>query len=299
MSDARFSPAGRPGLEPSGQRSEIVHVLKRISRTRGAGFGLVVVLVLIAVAAVGPAISPRSPTQQDYGAILKPPSQSHLFGTDELGRDILARLTFGVRASLEAGVISVGLALSIGIPMGLLAGHFGGWLDEVLMRFADTLWSFPGLVLAIAIEAILGPGLANAMVAIGIVYAPVFARLVRSQTLSIREQEYVEAARSVGASDARIMLGYIWPNVSAPVLVQSAVMLGQAILFEAALSFLGLGVQPPTPAWGSMLRAAYQYMQLDPWYSLFPGAAIFVTVLSFNLFGDGLRQALDPRFHRR
>jgi peptide/nickel transport system permease protein len=275
-----------------------MQTLKRITRSRGAGFGLAFVLVLIVVAVIGPVISPRSPTQQDYGAILKPPSPAHLFGTDELGRDILTRLTYGVRASLEAGVISVGLALAIGIPMGLLAGHFGGWLDEVLMRAADTLWSFPGLVLAIAIEAILGPGLANAMVAIGIVYAPVFARLVRSQTLSVREQEYVEAARSVGASDARIMLGYIWPNVSSPVLVQSAVMLGQAILFEAALSFLGLGVQPPTPAWGSMLRAAYQYMQLDPWYSLFPGAAIFVTVLSFNLFGDGLRQALDPRLHR-
>jgi peptide/nickel transport system permease protein len=179
--------------------------------------------------------------------------------------------------------------------MGLLAGQFGGWLDEVLMRAADALWSFPGLVLAVAVAAILGPGLANAMVAIGIVYAPVFARLVRGQTLAVREHEYVEAARSVGASDPRIMARYVWPNVSPPVLVQASLMLGQAILFEAALSFLGLGVQPPAPAWGSMLRTAYQYIEVDPWYAVFPGAAIFLTVLAFNLLGDGLRDALDPR----
>ena len=299
MTDAGRSSTGPEEREPSHSRTGVVAGLKRITRTRGAGFGMVVVMIVIAAALVGPVITPRSPTQQDYGAILKPPGSSHLFGTDELGRDILARLTYGVRASLEAGVISVGLALVLGVPMGLLAGHFGGWLDEVLMRVADTLWSFPGLVLAIAIESILGPGLANAMVAIGIVYAPVFARLVRSQTLSVREYEYVEAARSIGANDARIMVSYIWPNVSTPVLVQASLMLGQAILFEAALSFLGLGVPPPTPAWGSMLRTAYQYIQLDPWYSLFPGAAIFMTVLGFNLFGDGLRQALDPRLQNR
>jgi peptide/nickel transport system permease protein len=181
MGDAGRLSTGPEEREPSRSRTGVMAGLKRITRTRGAGFGLVVVLIVIAAALVGPAITPRSPTQQDYGAILKPPASSHLFGTDELGRDILARLTYGVRASLEAGVISVGLALILGVPMGLLAGHFGGWLDEVLMRVADTLWSFPGLVLAIAIESILGPGLANAMVAIGIVYAPVFARLVRSQ----------------------------------------------------------------------------------------------------------------------
>jgi peptide/nickel transport system permease protein len=261
----------------------------------GAGFGLGVVVVLVAMALVGPGLVARSPTEQDHEAILALPGPRHLLGTDELGRDLLTRLVHGVRPSLAAGVISVGMAVVLGVPMGLVAGHFGGWLDEGLMRAADTLWSFPGLVLAIAVAAILGPGLANAMVAIGIVYAPVFARLVRAQTLAVRELEYVESARSLGASDARIVARYVWPNVSPPVLVQSSLMLGQAILFEAALSFLGLGVQPPAPAWGSMLRTAYQYIEVDPWYSLLPGGAIFLTVLAFNLLGDGIRQALDPR----
>jgi peptide/nickel transport system permease protein len=264
-------------------------------RAPGAGFGLAVVAGVVALALVGPALVPGSPTRQDHDAVLAPPGGGHLLGTDELGRDLLTRLVYGVRPSLAAGAIAVGLALVLGVPMGLLAGHSGGWLDEVLMRVADALWSFPGLVLAIAVAAILGPGLANAMVAIGIVYAPVFARLVRGQTVAVREHEYVEAARAVGASDPRIMARYVWPNVSPPVLVQSSLMLGQAILFEAALSFLGLGVQPPAPAWGSMLRTAYQYIEVDPWYALFPGAAIFVTVLAFNLLGDGLREALDPR----
>jgi peptide/nickel transport system permease protein len=267
-----------------------------IAGAPGTRFGLAVIVLLLLMALVGPALTPYRPTDQDHDAILAAPGPGHLLGTDELGRDLLTRLVHGVRPSVAAGVVSVGLALLLGVPMGLLAGHFGGWLDEVLMRAADALWSFPGLVLAIAVAAILGPGLANAMVAIGIVYAPVFARLVRSQTVAVREFEYVEAARSVGASDPRIMARYIWPNVSPPVLVQSSVMLGQAILFEAALSFLGLGVQPPAPAWGSMLRTAYQYIEIDPWYSLFPGAAIFLAVLAFNLLGDGLRYALDPRF---
>jgi peptide/nickel transport system permease protein len=267
-------------------------------RAPGAGFGLGVVVGVVALALVGPALIPGTPTRQDHDAVLAPPGRGHLLGTDELGRDLLTRLVHGVRPSLAAGAISVGLALVLGVPMGLLAGHSGGWLDEVLMRVADALWSFPGLVLAIAVAAILGPGLANAMVAIGIVYAPVFARLVRGQTVAVRELEYVQAARAVGASAPRIMARYVWPNVSPPVLVQSSLMLGQAILFEAALSFLGLGVQPPAPAWGSMLRTAYQYIEVDPWYALFPGAAIFVTVLAFNLLGDGLREALDPRLRR-
>jgi ABC-type dipeptide/oligopeptide/nickel transport system permease subunit len=274
-------------------------VLRRFTRTRGAVPGLGVILVAVILAALGPLVTPHSPLHQDYTAILKPPTPSHPFGTDELGRDILSRLIYGTRFSLEAGVVSVSIALVLGVPIGLLAGHFGKWLDEIVMRLADALWSFPGLVLAIAIESILGPTLANAMVAIGIVYAPVFARLVRSQTLSVREHEYVEAARSAGANDVRIMARHIWPNVSAPVVVQCFLMLGQAILFEAALSFLGLGVQPPTPAWGSMLRAAYQYVQLDPWYSIFPGATIFLAVLGFNLLGDGIRYALDPRLRQR
>ena len=270
----------------------------RFLRVPVARLGLTVTALVVLTAIFGGFVAPYSPTHQQYDAILAPPGAAHVLGTDQLGRDTLSRLIYGVRPSLAAGAVSVGIALAFGVPMGLLAGYTGGWLDEALMRVADTLWSFPGLVLAIAVEAILGPGLINAMLAIGIVYAPVFARLVRSQTLSVRELEYVEAARSVGAGEGRIMRAHIWPNVSTPVVVQSSLMVGQAILFEAALSFLGLGVQPPTPAWGSMLRTAYQYLQVDPWLSVFPGLAIFVTVLGFNFLGDALRQTLDPRLRR-
>lgn len=273
--------------------------LRRVRRVRGAGLGLIAVLLVILTALFAGQISPFNPVSQDSDAILSGPSGIHLLGADELGRDVLSRLIWGARPSLEAGAISVSLALLLGIPMGLLAGYFGKWVDQVLMRLADALWSFPGLVLALAVESILGRGLVNAMVAIGVVYAPVFARLVQGQTLSAREEEYVSAARCIGAGSMRIMVKHIWPNLVAPVTVQASLMLGQAIMFEAALSFLGLGVQPPDPAWGSMLRTAYQYMQIDPWYSLFPGTAIFITVLGFNLLGDGIRQALDPRMRNR
>jgi len=280
---------------PAGWWADQVAFIRRVVRVRGAGFGLAAVLFVLLVALLAGQLSPYDPVAQDSGAILAGPSGAHLLGADELGRDVLSRLIWGARPSLEAGAISVSLALLLGIPMGLLAGYFGKWVDQVLMRLADALWSFPGLVLALAVESILGTGLVNAMVAIGVVYAPVFARLVQAQTLSAKEEEYVTAARSVGAGSVRIMVKHIWPNLVAPVAVQASMMLGQAIIFEAALSFLGLGVPPPDPAWGSMLRTAYQYMQLDPWYSLFPGTAIFMTVLGFNLLGDGIRQALDPR----
>ncbi len=290
--------AGSYERESPGRWTEYRKFLQRLLRVRGAGFGLAVVLAVILTAALAGLIAPYDPIAQDYQSILIGPSGAHLLGTDELGRDVLSRLVYGARPSLEAGAISVSLALLLGIPMGLLAGYFRGWIDQIFMRLADTLWSFPGLVLALAVEAILGQGLVNAMVAIGVVYAPVFARLVQAQTLSAREEEYVAAARSLGANDSRIMFRHIWPNLIAPVTVQASLMLGQAIIFEAALSFLGLGVQPPTPAWGLMLRTAYQYIQVDPWYSLFPGTAIFFTVLGFNLVGDGIRQALDPRLRR-
>ncbi len=277
------------------RRREGSGFLRRVLQVRGAHFGLAMVLAVLLAAALAGVVSPYDPMAQDYQAILARPSTTHLLGTDELGRDILSRLCFGARPSLEAGAISVSLALVLGVPMGLLAGYFGGWPDQLLMRLADALWSLPGLVLALAVGAILGQGLVNAMVAIGVVYAPVFARLGQGQALSTREEEYVVAARSLSAGHFRIMVRHIWPNVLAPVVVQASLMLGQAIIFEAALSFLGLGVQPPNPAWGSMLRTAYQYMQVDPWYSLFPGTAIFCTVFGFNLLGDGVRQALDPR----
>jgi peptide/nickel transport system permease protein len=227
--------------------------------------------------------------------VLVAPSPAHPLGTDQLARDVLSRLIYGTRTSVQAGVVSVGFALLAGVGMGLLAGYYGGWTDDLLMLVADALWSFPTLVLALAIAASLGPGLTNAMLAIGIVFTPVFMRLVRGQTLSVRERDFIAAARAIGANPGRIMLRHIWPNVTAPIIVQASLLVASAIVVEAALSFLGLGIEPPAPSWGSMLKGGYQYMQQALWLSIAPGVAIFVTVLAFNLLGDGLRRALDPR----
>lgn len=282
---------------PSGRR-ELGVFLRRILRTRGAGFGLVVTLLVVLAALLADLVSPYSPAAQDYTAILSSPTPAHLLGTDNLGRDVLTRIIYGSRVSIQAGVVSVGFAAIVGTLVGLLAGYWRGWLDDLLMRLCDALWSFPGLVLALAIAAALGPGLVNAMIAIGIVFTPVFARLVRGSALSVREREFVLAARVVGAGHGRIMWRHVLPNVLAPVIVQGSLMTALAIVLEATLSFLGLGVQPPEPSWGSMLKAASQYMQVAPWLSFFPGVAIFVTVLGLNLLGDGLRRALDPRLRQ-
>ena len=282
---------------PAGRR-ELGVFLRRILRTRGAGFGLLVTLLVVLAALLADLVSPYSPAAQDYSAILSPPSFAHLLGTDNLGRDVLSRITYGSRVSIQAGIVSVGFAAIVGTLMGLLAGYWRGWIDDLLMRLCDALWSFPGLVLALAIAAALGPGLVNAMIAIGIVFTPVFARLVRGSALSVREREFVLAARVVGAGHGRIMWRHVLPNVVAPVIVQGSLMTALAIVLEATLSFLGLGVQPPDPSWGSMLKVASQYMQVAPWLSFFPGFAIFVTVLGLNLLGDGLRRALDPRLRQ-
>jgi peptide/nickel transport system permease protein len=220
-------------------------------------------------------------------------------GTDNLGRDNLTRIIFGSRVSIQAGVVAVSIAVITGTLLGIVAGYWRGWIDDVLMRLCDALWSFPGIVLALFIAAALGPGLVNAMIAIGIVFIPVIARLVRGSAMSVREREFVLAAKVLGAADVRIMLGHVLPNVLSPVIVQASLLIAYAIIVEATLSFLGLGVQPPEPSWGSMLKAAAQYMQVAPWLSFFPGAAIFVTVLGLNLLGDGLRRALDPRLRGR
>ncbi len=270
--------------------------LRKMLRKPLATLGLLIVLGIIVVAVFAEHIAPHDPTRPDFMAILAPPGGPYLLGTDEIGRDILSRLIYGARASLQAGLIAVLIAVGIGVPIGLISGYFRGFLDEVvIMRLTDAMMAFPVIVLALALTAVLGPSLSTAMVAIGIVYAPIFIRLARAQTLSVRETEYVEAARALGNRHPGIMLKHVLPNITSPILIQMSVSMATAILVESALSFLGLGVQPPTPSWGSMLRLGSGYMEQAPWAAFWPGLAIFITVLGINLFGDGLRDVLDPR----
>jgi peptide/nickel transport system permease protein len=287
-------PAPRRLVWARGRRT----LVGRAIQTRGAGFGLLVILIVLFGALAANVVAPYSPNQLQRVGILTPPSPQYPLGTDAIGRDVLSRIIYGTRVSLAAGAVSVGVALSLGVLIGLLAGYNGGWIDDVLMRMIDALYSFPALLLALAISAILGPGLTNVMLAIGIVFTPAFARLVRGQALSVRERDFVMAARVTGARPWRIMSVHIWPNVTAPIVVQASLQVAAAIVIEAGLSYLGLGVQPPTPSWGAMLKEGYQYMEQAPWLAFAPGAAMFVTVLAFNLFGDGLRSALDPRLRQ-
>ncbi len=270
--------------------------LARFSTQRLPMFGAVIVLLLILVSVVGPLLLSVSPITQDIEAVLDPPSATHIFGTDELGRDVFARVVYGGRVSLQVGVVAVLIALIIGTTLGLVAGYWGGtWVDNVIMRAIDALLAFPSLVLAIAITAVLGPNLQNAMLAIGIVNIPSFARLVRGQVLTIRPKEFIEAARTLGANDARVILRHVLPNTLGPIVVLVSLRLAFAVLSEASLSFLGLGAQPPTATWGSMLNAGRNFLEREPWVSFFPGIAIFLTVLGFSVIGDGIRDTLDPR----
>lgn len=268
---------------------------RRLKARKSALVALFVIIALILIAIFAPLIAPYDPTKQSWSAVRKAPSLAHWFGTDEVGRDILSRIIYGARASLSAGVISVGIAISIGVPLGLLAGYLGGKVDAVLGRITDAMLAIPFLILAIALAAFLGPSLGNAMIAIGVTATPLFIRLTRGQTLSVVKEDYVEAARAVGNPGWRIALRHILPNVMPALLVQATITIATAIIAEASLSFLGLGQQPPAPSWGSMLNAAQRFLTNAPWMAVWPGLAIFVTVLSFNLFGDGLRDALDPR----
>ncbi len=261
-----------------------------------AGMGILLLLALGAIFA--PWLTHYSPTQTDFEALQKAPSAKHLLGTDELGRDIFSRVLYGARISLVAGLISVSIALFFGGLIGLLAGFYGGWVDNVLMRLTDAMLAFPFLVLAIALAAVLGPSLQNTLLAIGIVTTPVFARLVRGQTLAERPRDYVQAAVALGSGDIRIVFNHLLPNITGSLIVQASLSTAAAVLAEATLSFLGLGIQPPTPSWGSMLNAARGYLAYTPWMAIFPGLAIFLAVLAFNLIGDGLRDALDPRTKR-
>jgi peptide/nickel transport system permease protein len=269
--------------------------LAALLANRLAAVGLVV-LVLLVLAALFADVLVRYPiNQQDIPGRFSPPSAAHWFGTDELGRDIFSRVLMGARVSLQVAAMSVGLSLTAGTMLGLVAGYRRGWADVVLMRAVDVMFSFPAVLLAIALVAVFGPSLRNTTIAIGVVFTPIFARVVRGSVLSVREELYVRAVRSLGASDWRIITRHVLPNVAAPVIVQTSLSFAFAILTEAALSYVGAGVQPPTPAWGLMLADAQRYMAQGWWLSVFPGLAIFVSVMSFNLLGDGLRDALDPK----
>lgn len=282
-------------LPQAGATRQGSRVWKKLKANRSALVGFVLVTFFVAVALLAPALPIADPTATDWSAIRKAPSLAHPLGTDEIGRDILARMVWGARASLMAGVVSVVIAVALGLPFGLIAGYFGGWLDQVISRITDAMLAMPFLILAIALAAFLGPSLTNAMIAIGLSAMPIFIRLTRGQVLSVKTEDYVEGARAIGVNDFAIILRYILPNVFAPVLVQATLTIATAIILEAALSFLGLGQQPPAPSWGSMLNVAKNFLTQAPWMAWWPGAAIFLVVLGFNLLGDGLRDALDPR----
>jgi len=273
-------------------------VVRRLLARPPTAIGLFVATSVILIAILAPLAAPFAPDASDFEAVLSPPTTTHLFGTDELGRDILSRVMWGARASMQAGLLATLIAVAVAVPVGLLAGYYRGALDTLVMRVTDALLAFPFLIIAVGLAAILGPSLLNATVAIGIVQVPKLVRITRGEVLSLREESFVQAAIADGAPDRSVIFRHILPNTINVLLVQATVILPFAILAEATLSFLGLGVQPPTPSWGVMLTAAQPYLGLAPWFAITPGLAILVTTLSFNLVGDGLRDVLDPRLER-
>ena len=285
-----FSIAGSP---PRKRRRGLAKFMKN----RAAVVGAAIVALMFFIAIFAPWLAPFDPIRASFMTVRKAPDAVHWLGTDELGRDVLSRMIWGTRASLQAGVVSVMIAVLIGVPLGLLAGYFGRWVDVLISRLADALLSIPFLILAIAMAAFLGPNLTNAMIAIGVSAMPRFVRLTRGQALSTKSEDYVEGARAIGLGNLRIIVRYILPNVLPPIIVQASLTIATAIIAEASLSFLGLGQLPPAPSWGSMLNTAKDFVEQAPWMSIYPGTAIFVTVLGFNLLGDGLRDALDSREH--
>ncbi len=286
----QITPAAQPRELSPARRA-----LLRLVRRRGAMLGLAIVLAFVLTAVFAPVISPQDPLQTSWSAVRKAPSTEYFFGTDEIGRDVLSRVIWGARASLLAGLVSVCIAMALGVPIGLLAGYVGGWVDGAISRFTDSMLAVPFLILAIALAAFLGPSLTNAMIAIGVSSTPIFIRLTRGQVLSVKVEDFVEAARAVGNPPWRIALRHILPNILPPLIVQATLAIAAAIIAEASLSFLGLGQQPPAPSWGSMLNTAKNYVDNAPWMAIWPGVSIFLLVLSFNLLGDGLRDALDPK----
>jgi peptide/nickel transport system permease protein len=287
--------SGAEQTRPSHLAARLNWFWRRFRKNHIGMAGAMIVVACLLTAAIASAIAPYPPDELHSRSRLARPSGEFPLGTDELGRDILSRIIYGSRISLQVGVISVSLALLLGSGLGLIAGFFGGATDDALMRIMDVLFAFPAILLAIGIMAMLGASITNAMIAIGIVYAPSFARLARASVLSLKEMEFVEAARALGLSDLRVIARHILPNLLAPVIVQTTFSLSTAILTEASLSFLGLGTPPPAPSWGSMLSTSRRYVELSPWPAIFPGLAIMIVVLGFNLLGDGLRDVLDPR----
>lgn len=294
MSEAIASALDRNSGGKVSRRHWLIDLAFRARRNRVGMVGLVIVVLMMLVAVLAPVISPYDPNAMIVRR-LSPPSGQVWLGADEFGRDVLSRLLFGARVSFEVGFISVSIALVFGAAAGLAAGYFGKWVDNVIMRIADMMFAIPPIILAIAITAVLGPSLTNAMIAIGIVYTPAFARIVRGPVLSVKENQYVDAARSLGAGHLRIILRHILPNITAPLIVQTTFSLSTAILMESTLSFLGLGIQPPDPSWGTMLNSGRQYMEVAWWLAVYPGFAIMMAVIGFNLLGDGLRDVLDPK----
>jgi len=294
MTDAAL-PAIALGETSDELESPSRRALRRLLRRKGAVVGLAVIAIFILLALAAPLVAPYDPIATSWTLVRKAPSALHWFGTDELGRDVLARVIYGARASLLAGAIAVTIALGVGVPLGLLAGYRGGLIDALISRITDAMLACPFLILAIALAAFLGPSLGNAMIAIGVTTTPIFVRLTRGQTMSVKVDDYVEAARAMGNPRWRIALVHILPNIMPALLVQATLSIAAAIIAEAALSFLGLGQQPPSPSWGSMLNAAQRFLTNAPWMAIWPGLAIFLVVLSLNLVGDGLRDALDPR----
>lgn len=280
------------------KRSHAAETWKRLKKNHLAILGLVILFAIFLLAIFAEQIAPFSYEAQDYSAAFQRPNATHLFGTDNYGRDILSRVIYGTRVSLKIGFISLMGGAFVGCVLGAISGYFGGAVDTVIMRFTDILMAIPRIVLAISIASALGPGLTNAMIAVAISSVPNFARIVRASTLTIKDQEYVEAAQCIGANNFHIIMQHVFPNILAPIIVQATLGVGTAIILAASLSFLGLGVQPPTPEWGGMLSAARTYMRDYPHMVIFPGLAIMVTVLALNLFGDGLRDALDPKLKK-
>lgn len=270
-------------------------IWKAIVRQRLALTGIILVAFFGLIALIGPYIAPHGKTEQFSGERLKPPSREFLLGTDEFGRDVFSRLLYGARISFEVGFIVVGIAATFGVLLGIFAGYRGGWTDNIISLLSDIIFAFPAVLLAIAVITMLGNNLTNAILAISLVYIPPFIRIVRGSTLTVRNTAYVEAARSIGVSTPRMLARHIFPNITAPLIVQASIAFALAILSEAALAFLGLGNKAPEPSWGSMVSGSYGYLQISAWPAIAPGVAIALTVLGFNLLGDGLRDALDPR----